>query len=82
MPTLPKKRSRHLRVGKSDDCRIHSASVSPSRADNFATENARNDYTNQVFVQNCCLAAARIATEAKEDAFVAEIKRNLFPLRP
>ncbi len=32
-------------------------------ADVIALENASNDYTNQVIVQQCFLADARIATE-------------------
>lgn len=45
-----------------------------------ALENALNDAHNQVIVQQCFLADARIATEAKEEAFdalVAEMKRQL-----
>ena len=45
-----------------------------------ALEDALNDAHNQVIVQNCFLADARIATEAKEDALddlVAEMKRQL-----
>ena len=50
------------------------------RADVAALENALNDAHNQVIVQRCFLADARIATEAKEEAFdalVAEMKRQL-----
>lgn len=45
-----------------------------------ALEDALNDAHNQVIVQNCFLADARIATEAKEDALddlAAEMKRQL-----
>lgn len=50
------------------------------RADVAALEDALNDAHNQVIVQQCFLADARIATEAKEDAYdtlVAEMKRQL-----
>lgn len=50
------------------------------RADVAALENALNDAHNQVTVQQCFLADARIATKAKEEAFdtlVAEMKIQL-----
>lgn len=80
MPTFPKREADILALANE---MLAGYTAHPARfphADAYALENARNDYTNQVVVQNCFVSDARIATEAKEDAFddlVAEMKRQL-----
>ncbi len=80
MPTFPKREADILALANQMLAGYTAHPAIFPHADAYALENARNDYTNQVVVQDCFVSAARIATDAKEDAYddlVAEMKQQL-----